>query len=82
MADLTDYPVVGIENVEPVFVRQMMLGAMAIRYLRAVPGLELDTAYQAARATGDTDWPDDPAPRTFEASVEVVDDDLAYWSED
>jgi hypothetical protein len=82
VSGLGEYPVTEIADVDPIFVRQMMLGAMAIRYLRAVPGLELDTAYQAARATWDTDWPDDPAPRTFEASVEVVDDDLAYWGEE
>lgn len=82
MSGLGEYPVTEIANVEPIFVRQMMLGAMAIRYLRGVPGLELYSAYQAARASWDTDWPDDPAPRTFEASSEVVDDDLAYWSED
>jgi hypothetical protein len=36
----------------------------------------------AAKATWDTDWDDDPKPRTIEAGIEAADSDLAYWVEE
>lgn len=69
-----------IENVEPIFVEQMILGAMAHRYMSRVPDLELDEALEAARATWDSDmgWQD---PRDFEQAVAMVDADLEHWDD-
>lgn len=76
-----DYPVQTLENVAPTFVRAMIIQAMAVQYARSVPGLTLDEAFDAARATWKTEWSSDPAPRTFEAAREVVSDDLECWEE-
>lgn len=77
---LGDYPVVEMAEVEPVFVRQMILGAMAIRYMRAA-ALDQNEGFNAARATWNVEWETDPAPRTFEQAIEQVDGDLEYWDE-
>ena len=83
MADeLGEYPLAPIADVEPIFVRQMMLGAMALTYRSAVPDLTMEEAHDAARATWDTEWPTDPQPRTFDDAVEAVRCDLEYWKED
>lgn len=75
---LDNYPVIDMEGVEPIFVRAMMIGNMAARYSRAA-SLTISESYPHAVATWNTDWPADPAPRTFEAAMEAVDSDLDYW---
>lgn len=76
-----DYPVVEIPNVEPIFVRSMLIGAMAARFMGQVPDLSQDEAFDAAMATWETDWPDDPDPRTFQAAKDAVDDELQHWTD-
>jgi len=71
-----------IDGVDPLFAEAMLRQQMANWYKAAVPDLSDDEAVAAATASWETDWPDDPAPRTFEAAKEVVRDDLAYWNED
>jgi hypothetical protein len=70
-----------IEGVDPIFVSHMIRGAMACRYARAA-SLAFEDAVAAAQATWETEWPDDPEPRTFETANEAVDADLEYWGED
>jgi hypothetical protein len=76
-----EYLCAPIEGVDPVFVPHMILGAMAVRYMKAVPGLSIDEAYDAAKATWDTDW-ETEGPRTFAMAEEEVDSDLQHWDED
>jgi hypothetical protein len=72
-----------VEGVDPIFVPHILKGAMACRFCRAVgPGMSLSQGYDAAIATWETEWPSDPEPRTYEAAMEVVDDELSYWGED
>jgi hypothetical protein len=78
----TDHPTQELPGVLPVFVREQMLQQMANRYKIAVADLTDEEARDAAIATWETEWPDDPAPRTFEAAKEAVDDDLSCWDED
>lgn len=80
MASELDYPVA------PVIYRAMIIQSMAMQYFKYMQGapeeLKMENAFEAAKATWETDWPDDPAPRTIESSRDVVDDDLAYWNEE
>jgi hypothetical protein len=76
-----DYPVVDMPDVLPIFVRSMILGAMATQYVQAVPDLSLMEGFAAAKATWETDWDGDPAPRTFEAAREEVENDLQCWED-
>lgn len=78
---LAIYPTVEVADVDPLFVRHMMLGAMAIHYRRYVTDLPYEDAIASARATWETDWPNDPEPRTFEQAIEAVDSDLEHWDE-
>lgn len=82
MTDALDYPVEPIDGVEPVFVRAMIIQSMAALYQQAVPDLTPEEASAAAIATWETDWPDDPAPRTMFSAREAVSGDLQYWGED
>lgn len=70
---------------EPIY-RAMILQNMALRYFEHMKGSPEDftmgEAFEAAQATWDTQWPDDPAPRTMEAALDVVSSDLAYWVEE
>jgi hypothetical protein len=81
-----DYPVAAPAGIEPIFYRQTIIQSMALQYfnyMRDAPEeFTMSEAFEAAHATWETDWPDDPAPRTMEAAREVVDDDLAYWNEE
>lgn len=77
---IEDYTVAPIDNVAPVFVRQMMLQAMAAEYAKAT-GESLIDMLDAARATWDTEWETDPAPRTFEAAIAAALSDLEHWDE-
>lgn len=81
----TDYPVASPQDIAPPIYRAMIICSMALQYLRAIApssvDFSLDEAFDAAHATWDTEWPDDPEPRTIEASRDVVSDDLAYWAE-
>lgn len=77
-----DYAVAPPEGIAPVIFRAMLIQTMAFRYRKAVPDLTYDEAYEAAKATWETEWDDHPAPRTLEAAQEAVDSDLAYWTED
>jgi len=76
-----DYPVVEMPGVLPIFVRSMIIGAMAVRYVRAA-ALEYAEGLNAAMATWGTEWDADPAPRSFEAAFEAVDSDLEHWDGD
>jgi len=81
----TDYPVASPPDIAPPIYRAMIICSMALQYLQAIApssvDFSLDEAFDAAHATWDTEWPDDPEPRTIEASRDVVSDDLAYWAE-
>lgn len=68
-----------IDGVEPIFVEQMILGAMALRYARQT-GLSYEDAVHAARATWESDW-EGEGPRTFEQAIEAVDSDLEHWDD-
>lgn len=72
-----DYPVAAPVGVEPIIFRAQIIQNMAARYKAAMPDMPDEAARDAAMATWETDWPDDPAPRTLEAAIECVDDDLA-----
>lgn len=81
-----DYPVAAPEGIAPVIYRAMIIQTMALEYIKYMAGtddpLTEDEAFDAAHAAWDTEWPDDPAPRTIEAGIEVANDDLSYWYED
>ena len=81
----TDYLVASLPDIAPPIYRAMIICSMALQYLQAIApssvDFSLDEAFDAAHATWDTEWPDDPEPRTIEASRDVVSDDLAYWAE-
>lgn len=81
VAGLGDYPIAPMDDVEPVFVRQMMLQAMAAEYAKAT-GESLEDMMSAARATWDTEWETDPAPRTIEAAISEAQADLECWDEE
>lgn len=76
-----EYPCVSVKDVDPIFVPHMIRGAMALRYMRAVPDLTHDEAAAAAIATWGADWESDPRPRSFESAIEAVDSDLQYWND-
>ena len=81
-----DYPVANPPDIAPIIFRAMILQAMAMQYfnyMRDAPeDFSLDEAFDAARATWETDWEIDPDPRTMEAAKEEVSNDLAYWNEE
>lgn len=81
-----DYPVAAEEGIAPVIYRAMLIQNMALRYFNYMKGspepYTLDNGFEAARATWDTDWDADPAPRTMDAAMQEVDNELAYWGED
>ena len=81
-----DYPVAAPDDIAPVIYRAMIIQSMAMQYFKYMQGapeeFTLDNGFEAAKATWETDWPDDPEPRTIEASRDVVNDDLAYWNEE
>jgi hypothetical protein len=76
--DLGDYPLAPMEGVAPIFVRQMLLQAMAAEYAKATC-TDIHEMMDAARATWDTDWETDPAPRTIAAAIEAAQSDLEHW---
>lgn len=80
-AELGDYPLAPMEGVEPIFARQMMLQAMAAEYAKAT-GESLEDMMSAARATWDTEWEADPAPRTIGAAISEAHADLECWDEE
>lgn len=63
----------------------MIKQTMALTYFNATKGspepIDMDFAMEAALATWDTEWDNDPAPRTIEAGIEAVNQDLQYWNE-
>lgn len=81
-----DYPVAAPEGIAPNLYRAQIIQTMATRYLAHMkfvePPFTMEEALDAAKATWDTEWSDDPAPRTIEAGIEAADDDLAYWNEE
>jgi len=85
MSDL-DYPVAAPANVAPAIFREQIIQTMALQYFHAMRGAEeefnMGHAHEAAMATWETDWPDDPAPRTIEAGIQAAQDDLSYWGEE
>lgn len=79
----TTYPCEPLEGVQAQFVPHILIGAMACRYCRAVgPEMDISEGMDAAMATWETEWDSDPAPRTYAAAMEEVDNDLQYWTED
>jgi len=81
MSGEIDYPVAAPDGVAPIIFRAQIIQHMMLQYKKAA-ALDDENAMAAAVATWETDWPDDPAPRTLEAAAEVVSEDLAYWEED
>lgn len=85
MSEQIDYPVDTPAGVDPVIFRAQIIQNMALRYFNWMRGapeeFTMAEAHQAAMATWETDWPDDPKPRTLEDAIQAVDDDLAYWGE-
>lgn len=80
MSELGDYPLAPMDGVAPVFVRQLLLQAMAAEYAKAT-GDSLEDMMDAARATWDTEWETDPAPRTIDNAVAAALSDLECWDE-
>lgn len=85
MSDL-DYPVAAPDDIAPVIYRAMIIQAMAMEYMKAMRSspepFEMSNAFEAAQATWETEWDDDPAPRTIEAGLQEAQNDLDYWYED
>ena len=83
---LSDYPVAAPSDVAPDIFRALILQAMAMEYFNAMRGapeeFTMGEAFDAAHATWDTDWSDDPEPRTIEAAIKEVHADLSYWGEE
>ncbi|MEE2741810.1 MAG: hypothetical protein VYA35_10660 [Pseudomonadota bacterium] len=86
MSDATDYPVATPDGMAPNIFRAQIMQTMALRYFNHMRGVDppftMEEAHEAAMDTWSTEWPDDPAPRTLEAAIEVTDGDLAYWVEE
>ncbi|PZU65264.1 hypothetical protein [Sphingobium sp.] len=84
--DELDYPVAAPADVDPAIYRAQIIQTMATRYMNHMrdvqPPFTMEEAMDAAKATWDTDWDDDPKPRTIEAGIEAADSDLAYWVEE
>ncbi len=70
-----------IEGIAPYIVPYVLRAAMAARYAEG-GSLSIDEAFAAAIATWDTEWADDPAPRTIELAIQAADDDLECWDDD
>jgi hypothetical protein len=81
---MTDFtvPVAAPPDVDPIFYRAQMLQTMAMTYKRAVKDLSDEDATASALATWETEWDDDPAPRTMDAAIQAVVADLDYWGDD
>ncbi len=77
-----DYPVAAPDGVHPRIFRAMLIQRMALRYMKAVPDLDLDEGMEAAIATYETDWDTDPTPRSYDQADEAVDSDLEHWGDD
>ena len=84
--DLTPYPVAPPNGVDETIFRHQILQAMALQYFNYMRGapeeFTMAEGLDAAHASWDIEWPDDPAPRTLEAAMQVVSDDLSYWNEE
>lgn len=79
--EIDDFPMAVPSDTDPKIFKAYLLQVMSQRYKDAVPDLEAEGAYAAAVATWETEWPDDPSPRTVERAKEAVDDDLTEWVE-
>jgi hypothetical protein len=68
------------------FLKAQILQAMAVQYCNHMQGSDepfsLSDGFEAANNTWDTEWDDDPLPRTIEAGIEAANQDLAYWNEE
>jgi len=86
MSDVVDYPLAAPDGVAPAIFKAMILQTMAITYVNAMKGADepfgLDEGFDAAHATWDTEWDNDPEPRTIGAGIYEVEQDLQYWNED
>ena len=76
-----DYPVAAPDGVEPTILRSQIIQTMGTWFMQAVPGMEREEASTHAMACWETDWPNDPEPRTLDDAKEVVSDELSYWEE-
>lgn len=70
-----------IAEICPILKAQIMQ-IMAVTYVNFMKGAEppfgLEEGMEAALATWDTPWDCDPKPRTIEAGIEAVNQDLEY----
>ena len=70
---------------EPIY-RAHIKQVMALEYVKFMAGsddpLTMDEASDFARATWETEWDTDPAPRTVEQGIVEVGHDLSYWGEE
>ena len=81
-----DYPVANPSNIDPHIYRSLILQTMALQYIKHMAHSDEEfsdmDADNAAMATWQTEWANDPAPRSVEDGIEAAHDDLAYWNED
>ena len=84
--DKLDYPVAAPPGVAPTIFRAQIIQTMATQYFNYMRGstepFSMGEAHDSAMASWDTEWPDDPEPRTLDAAMQVVSDDLSYWGEE
>lgn len=80
-SDLGEYPIAPMNGVATIFVRQILLQAMAYEYAKAT-GDSIEDMMPAARATWNTEWDSDPEPRTIEHAIEAARSDLQHWDEE
>jgi len=76
------YSIAPIDGVQPLLAESFLRQQMAIHYQKAVPDLSDEEARDAATATWETDWDEDPEPRTLKSAIDAVNSDLEYWHED
>ena len=81
-----DYPIANPDDIAPAIFRAVLIQSMALEYFKAMQGspddFSFDEAMEAAMATWDTEWSDQPQPRTLEAAIAEVQGDLEYWGEE
>ena len=86
MTDYSQFPVDAPLGVDPVIFRSQILQSMALQYFEAMGSndakFSMAEAFEAAAATWETEWDDDPAPRTLESARDAVSADLEYWNEE
>ena len=74
----TDTEIAAIHGVNRLLWKPMLLHAMAGRYCQQAQ-LCPSEGMDAAVATWETKWDDDPVPRTMQMALDAVDSDLQHW---